>query len=122
MNEDGDRLIWIAGGALVACLAALWATGALAAVVLGGGWDPLPVAELPKTATPPPRSSMAAPTPSTRARRCTNRSASSPSSRWLRRGLFAVVYGTAAGTGRPLDSPFLDSGAGHGGAVQRYFG
>lgn len=49
MNEGGDRLIWVAAGALVVGLAAVWATGALAAL-LGGGWDPLPVAELPATA------------------------------------------------------------------------
>lgn len=49
MNEGGDRLIWVAAGALVAGLAGLWATGALAAL-LGGGWDPLPIAQLPATA------------------------------------------------------------------------
>ncbi|MCW2980767.1 MAG: hypothetical protein JWO14_2494, partial [Solirubrobacterales bacterium] len=49
MSEDGDRLIWIAGGVLLVGLAGLWATGTLAAL-LGGGWDPLPVAELPATA------------------------------------------------------------------------
>ncbi len=49
MSEDGDRLIWVAAGALVAALAGLWATGTLAAL-LGGGWDPLPIAELPATA------------------------------------------------------------------------
>lgn len=49
MNEDGDRLIWVAAGALVVGLAGLWATGTLAAL-LGGGWDPIPASELPATA------------------------------------------------------------------------
>jgi type IV secretion system protein VirD4 len=50
VSEGGDRLVWVAGGALLAALACLWATGALAAALLGGGWDPLPPAELPVTA------------------------------------------------------------------------
>jgi type IV secretion system protein VirD4 len=49
VNEDGDRLVWIALGAVVVGLVGLWTTGALAAL-LGAGWDPLPLAELPATA------------------------------------------------------------------------
>jgi type IV secretion system protein VirD4 len=50
VNEDGDRLVWIVIAAVIVALVGLWATGALAAVALGGGWDPLPAAELPATA------------------------------------------------------------------------
>jgi len=49
VKEDGDRVVWVGLAALVVGLAGLWATGALA-TLLGGGWDPLPVAELPATA------------------------------------------------------------------------
>ena len=49
MNEDGERVVWVGLAALVVGLAALWATGMLAAL-LGGGWDPLPLDELPATA------------------------------------------------------------------------
>jgi type IV secretion system protein VirD4 len=49
VNEDGDRVVWVGLAALVVGLAGLWATGALA-TLLGGGWDPLPLAELPATA------------------------------------------------------------------------
>lgn len=50
MNEDGDRLVWIVLAAVIVALVGLWATGTLAAVALGGGWDPLPASELPATA------------------------------------------------------------------------
>jgi type IV secretion system protein VirD4 len=49
VNEDGDRVVWVGLAALVIGLAGLWATGALA-TLLGGGWDPLPLAKLPATA------------------------------------------------------------------------
>jgi type IV secretion system protein VirD4 len=49
VNEDGERVVWVGLTALVVGLAGLWATGTLAAL-LGGGWDPLPLAELPATA------------------------------------------------------------------------
>jgi hypothetical protein len=49
VNEDGERVVCVGLAALVVGLAGLWATGTLAAL-LGGGWDPLPLAELPATA------------------------------------------------------------------------
>ena len=50
MNEGEEKIVWALAGAAVAVLAALWATGALATAVLGGGWDPPAPAELPATA------------------------------------------------------------------------
>jgi type IV secretion system protein VirD4 len=50
VNEGGEHLAWIVGAAVAAALAALWATGAIAGALLGGGWDPLPPAEVPSTA------------------------------------------------------------------------
>ncbi len=49
MSEDGDRLVWAGLAMLILGLAGLWITGTLAALP-GGGWGPLPVAELPATA------------------------------------------------------------------------
>jgi type IV secretion system protein VirD4 len=50
MNEGGERLLWVALGAVAVAMGALWATGVTAAELTGGGWDPLPAAELPATA------------------------------------------------------------------------
>jgi type IV secretion system protein VirD4 len=50
VNEGGEHLAWVLGAAGTVALAAFWATGAIAAALLGGGWDPLPPAEVPSTA------------------------------------------------------------------------
>jgi len=50
VNGDGEHLAWAASGAAIVALGALWVTGAVASALVGGGWDPLPAAELPTTA------------------------------------------------------------------------